>query len=186
MKAHKHGHFWEFVFPVTHSGSGSYPGDFGQVLSLPNSQFSLRGKGSSSCLVWPVRTGDQEEQDSWVGRQPFLFLWGCPTVPGYSWRVSIHLPTLSISQICSRCRGHHFLLELLGGISEGSGVGSRLGHSGVLLLLSKLCFVVWMFRFLNSDMKPQFLLNQHTEILAGFLFQKPPSSCCFASSFSMI
>lgn len=110
-------------------------------------------------------------------------------LPSCSWvqrRVFIHLPTLSISRVWSWCHGHHFLLDLLGGISKASGLGSRLGHFGVLLLLSKLCFVVWMFRFLNSDMKPQFFLNQHTEILAGFLFQKSPSSCCFASSFSMI
>ena len=49
-------------------------------------------------------------------------------------------------------------LELVpwSGILKESGLGSRLGHFGVLVLLSKLCFAVWMFRFLNSDMKHQF------------------------------
>ena len=185
MKAQKRGHLWELSSLWLTLVLGSYMGDFRQVLSLPNSQFSLQGKGSSSCLVWLVKTGDQEEQDSWVGRQPFLFLRSCPAVPGYSWRVFTHLPTC-ISRVWSWCHGHHFLLDLSGGILKVSGLGSRLGHFGVLLLLSESCFVVWMFRFLNSDMKHPFFLNQHMEILAGFLFQKSTSSCCFASSFSMI
>lgn len=110
--------------------------------------------------------------------QPFPFPQSCLAVPGHSWRAFTHLlypdhlPALGLvpwSRFSSRFRAESWARSFW-----------------VPLLLSKLCFVVRMFRCLTSAMKRQVFLNIHTKISAGFPFRKSTSSYCLLHPWGLL